>query len=145
MGWMKNLICLICLVFASLSAEEFAFEGKHFVASYCDCNESALVDIESLEAAMQEAVLASGATTLGSLKYVFEPDGLTLVILLSESHASIHTYPEHGSCFVDLFTCGDNCHYEGFDRALRSYLQPKKVESRVLLRREECHDFSESS
>lgn len=143
MGGVKIFALVACFLFSFLSAEEYAFEGKHFFASYCDCEQNALTDIMALEKAMEEAVLASGATILGSLKHVFEPDGLTLVVLLSESHASIHTYPEHSSCFVDLFTCGDNCHYEGFDRILRAYLQPKTVESRVLLRHEECHDLSE--
>jgi S-adenosylmethionine decarboxylase len=36
----------------------------------------------------------------------FEPQGVTVLALLSESHASIHTYPEVGSVFVDVFTCG---------------------------------------
>jgi S-adenosylmethionine decarboxylase len=37
----------------------------------------------------------------------FEPQGVTVLALLSESHASIHTYPEVGAMFVDVFTCGD--------------------------------------
>jgi S-adenosylmethionine/arginine decarboxylase-like enzyme len=61
---------------------------------------------------------------------------LTMVFLLSESHASIHTYPEHGACFVDLFTCGNKCSGEKFDQALREYLKPAHVTARVLIRDE---------
>ena len=69
---------------------------------------------------MEQAVEACGATLLNSARHVFPPDGMTIVMLLSESHASIHTYPEHNSCFVDLFTCGLDCQAEEFDAVLRS-------------------------
>lgn len=45
----------------------------------------------------------------GILFKQFEPIGLSIVVLLSESHASIHTYPEQNCMFVDAFTCGTNC------------------------------------
>jgi S-adenosylmethionine decarboxylase len=57
-----------------------------------------------------------------------------MTILLSESHASIHTYPEHGKCFVDLFTCGDSCSNHIFNEELQKYLKPKKVAAMVLIR-----------
>ena len=63
-----------------------------------------------------------------------------MVILLSESHASIHTYPEFNACFVDLFTCGEKCSSEYFDQALQSYLKPKLVNGRTLIRTHEITD-----
>ncbi len=116
--------------------DSYAFMGTHFLASYCECDEKALSDIEALTAAMEIAVEKSGATILKRSEWVFPPDGLTMVFLLSESHASIHTYPEHRACFVDLFTCGEQCSSKEFDRALREYLKPKVVEAKVLLRNE---------
>jgi S-adenosylmethionine decarboxylase proenzyme len=85
---------------------------------------------------MDEAVKASGATILNRTYYIFPPNGMTLVYLLSESHASIHTYPEKGACFVDLFTCGENCSAEGFDHLLRGYLQPGTTNARQFARGE---------
>lgn len=116
------------------ATEEYQFAGTHFVASYTECDIEALSDVDSLHSAMQEAAEQSGATILQSIHHVFPPDGFTMVILLSESHASIHTYPEHGSCFVDLFTCGNKCSHEAFDTFLQSYLKPKKVDQQVLIR-----------
>ena len=58
-----------------------------------------------------------------------------MVLLLSESHASIHTYPEYNSCFVDLFTCGQKCSAEKFDMYLREYLKPKQTDSRIQVRK----------
>jgi S-adenosylmethionine/arginine decarboxylase-like enzyme len=66
-----------------------------------------------------------------------------MTITLSESHASIHTYPEHGKCFVDLFTCGDKCDHEVFNDALKAYLQPKKVAEMVLARDDEIKELKQ--
>ncbi len=125
--------CLLVFSF-SLGAEQFEFKGNHFLASYNGCDFQALTDLEKLPEALLEASRKSGATVLDSTKYIFPPHGITMVVLLSESHASIHTYPEHGSCFVDLFTCGNKCSAEKFDLALREYLQPKEVNVMSLVR-----------
>ncbi len=142
MSPLKNLffVCLFLTLVSHVAAEEsYEFRGKHFIASYCDCNHEALIDLEKLEAAMIEASMASGATVLQSAKHIFPPHGMTMVILLSESHASIHTYPEFNACFVDLFTCGEHCKSEKFDEVLRAYLQPDEVNSHFLTRHREIH------
>lgn len=118
----------------------YQFKGTHFMASYVGCDDAALRDVQRLAEAMCHAVDACGAHRLNEVHHVFPPDGLTMLILLSESHASIHTYPEYQACFVDLFTCGDTCSFERFDRALQEYLQPKQVSSKVLLRQKESQD-----
>src|SRR5205807_611048 len=98
--------------------EVFEFKGSHFIASYLDCDQAALTDVDALTSAMEDAARASGATILKTAAHVFPPNGLTMVILLSESHASIHTYPEFGACFVDLFTCGTKCSAQKFHEVL---------------------------
>ncbi len=118
----------------NISEDVHEFSGKHFVASYLDCDTEALSDLDGLQDAMDQAVGVCGATILNQSAHVFPPHGLTKVYLLSESHASIHTYPEFGACFVDLFTCGNNCSAERFDKALREYLKPKEVNARFFLR-----------
>ena len=126
----SRLCIFLILAFGSyLKADEsYQFIGKHFVASYKECDQKALTDLPKLKEALTKAAEKSGAHILDSVDYIFEPDGLTMVILLSESHASIHTYPEYGACFVDLFTCGHTCSSDAFDKVLREYLQPKKVD-----------------
>lgn len=105
-------------------ADDYEFIGRHFMASYVGCEPDALRHLDCLEDAMRKAVRASGATLLNTARHVFPSGGATIVMLLSESHASIHTYPEHGSCFVDLFTCGLDCRPDAFDAVLRNYLRP---------------------
>ena len=144
---MKTFISLFllfgCLFAANVKAEDtpdYQFQGYHFLASYSECDLKALSDVEGLAQAMRQAVQNCGATILDSSKWVFPPDGLTMVFLLSESHASIHTYPEHGACFVDLFTCGEKCSAEAFDQSLRAYLKPQVVKDRMIIRN---RDFEE--
>lgn len=137
MYWL--LLIFSCI---SLFGQDYAFQGTHFVASYLDCDEEAISNPEKLLKAMDLAVESSGAQILDTSSYLFEPDGLTVVYLLSESHASIHTYPEHKACFVDLFTCGSHCSHKEFDAALRKFLQPKKAEAKVLIRDEKIESKS---
>lgn len=122
-------VLLLCQTYAGLTAAsdnaDYEFVGYHLIASYLDCDPARLSDIDGLREAMQRGAAASGATILKSADYVFPPDGLTMVLLLSESHASIHTYPEHKACFVDFFTCGRHCSSDNFDQTLREYLKPQ--------------------
>jgi S-adenosylmethionine decarboxylase len=109
----------------------YQFFGRHLVAQYYDCNVEALNNTKQLAEVMKKATILSGAEILNSIDYTFQPCGFTMLLLLSESHASIHTYPEHKSCFIDFFTCGHRCSAEKFDAVLRNYLQPKQVLSDI--------------
>lgn len=137
---MKKVVVFLCvLVTACLHAQseqQHQFLGKHFIASYTECDPEALQNVQALIQAMHEGAARSGAKILSNSFYVFPGNGLTMAILLSESHATIHTYPEHRACFVDLFTCGDHCHSEPFDQVLRAYLKPQGASSKVLIRSE---------
>jgi len=134
-------LVLLCASFSLRAEEVHEFAGKHFIASYLHCDERAISDVKALQEAMDRAVGGCGATVLDKAHYVFAPNGLTAVYLLSESHASIHTYPEYGACFVDLFTCGSNCSAERFDAAMRSYLKPETVNARFFERSEEIGEI----
>lgn len=140
------LFCFFSLLFpfiTSLSADEevHEFRGKHLVADYLDCDLEALSDEDALMQVMIAAVKKCGAQVLNQNYFIFPGHGLTMTILLSESHASIHTYPEHGKCFVDLFTCGDKCNNHIFNEALKEYLKPKKIAAMVLVRDDEITEL----
>jgi len=139
---MKRMLFVVLGMVTNLLAQEVHdFEGKHFIASYLGCDHEALGNIEELIHVMDFAVEASGATILNKTSYVFSPNGLTIVYLLSESHASLHTYPECNACFVDLFTCGDRCTPDGFDTFLRAYLKPQKVNAKFFHRHQEIDEM----
>ena len=87
---MKRLLCIFFCLWAPIFWEKqrlCRFKGKHFIASYLECDPEALGNVEALLAYMEKAVIASGATLLSSAHHVFPPNGLTAVYLLSESHA----------------------------------------------------------
>jgi len=138
-----NRLCFSFFIFIAsfLSANEnYEFVGRHFIASYLDCSESAIMDNQGIRQAMIKAINASGATLVDMTDFEFSPAGYTMIALLSESHASIHTYPDQKACFVDLFTCGNRCSAEAFDAVMREYLAPKRVNVRFLLRSEVNQD-----
>lgn len=112
----------------------YDFAGRHLVASFLNCDLKRLLDTKGLLEAMHASITNCGATLLSSQHHLFENGGVTAVMLLSESHASIHTYPEHGACFVDIFTCGSTCDPHKFDVTLRSYLLPAVVASQTIFR-----------
>lgn len=122
---------------AEKGGQPYEFYGRHLMANYVGCDRAALLDNAGLKAALEAAVKAAGATLLDSVEHCFKPNGMTAVMLLAESHASIHTYPEHLACFVDLFTCGRACNAQKFEETLSEYLRPQRVERRTMLRHED--------
>ena len=52
------------------------------------------------------AAIDCGATVLGESFHPFQPQGVSGVVVIAESHLSIHTWPEYGYAAVDIFTCG---------------------------------------
>jgi len=120
---------------------EYSFFGKHYLASFIDCELELLLDIEGLKNAMIDGINKSRATILSYTEKIFDNGGYTILFLLSESHCSIHTYPENKALFTDLFTCGDNCDYTFYQSSMIDYLKPKKVTSDLIIR-DENHRFS---
>jgi S-adenosylmethionine decarboxylase len=80
--------------------------GIHCILDMYQCPPSLLNDAEHVSRAVEEAVRAAGATLLKSFTHRFDPQGVTAIALLAESHLSIHTWPERGYAAVDIFTCG---------------------------------------
>ncbi len=103
--------------------------GRHILVEAYDCNASALDDIEGLERAMKEAAEAAGATVVESAFRKFDPHGVSGVLVISESHLTIHTWPEFGYAAIDLFTCGCNADpWKAFDH-LSVYLGSSRTTS----------------
>lgn len=83
------------------------FAGKHVLAELDGVDAHLLDDAEFLRGTLSSALTAAGATVREVIAHRFEPQGVTVLALLAESHASVHTYPELGAVFVDVFTCGE--------------------------------------
>ena len=81
--------------------------GHHVLVSLYGIAFNLLDDLNGIRAAFDEAVQVCGATVLNRFSHQFHPQGVTIVYALAESHISIHTFPEKGSCAIDVYTCGD--------------------------------------
>ena len=80
--------------------------GRHLIAEYADCTGGKLDDPEFIERSLLEAVRRSGATIVNSVFHRYAPQGVSGVVVIAESHMSIHTWPEYNYAAVDFFTCG---------------------------------------
>jgi S-adenosylmethionine decarboxylase proenzyme len=81
--------------------------GRHLLVELYDCNREVLNDPGFLRDAMVTAAIDCGAVVLGESFHHFAPQGVSGVVVIAESHLSIHTWPEYGYAAVDIFTCGN--------------------------------------
>lgn len=82
--------------------------GNHLILDFHGIKETVDLDnYESLDASLREVMGYTHVAIEGSCYKKFEPQGLSIVYLLSESHFSIHTWPESRACAVDFYHCGD--------------------------------------
>jgi S-adenosylmethionine decarboxylase proenzyme len=79
--------------------------GEHYIFDLSNCDQEVLMDSDRAYSLFANAVRSSGLTVVDEGFYKFSPHGFTCFLLLSESHASLHAWPEYGYCAIDLFTC----------------------------------------
>ena len=90
-------------------SEQQAYLGRHILAEFFDCDPNVLNNPALVEKYMLDAALECGATIVNKCFHLFAPHGVSGVVIISESHLAIHTWPEFGYAAVDLFTCGEQC------------------------------------
>ena len=80
--------------------------GIHLLIELCSCNRQKLDDMDYLERIMAQAAEVAGATVLKTAFQNFNPQGVSGVVVIAESHLTIHSWPEYGYAAIDIFTCG---------------------------------------
>ena len=80
--------------------------GCHVLLELRDCNPILLDDLDYIRQAMLTAADDVGATVVGESFHRFNPQGVTGILSIAESHISIHTWPEYRYAAADIFTCG---------------------------------------
>lgn len=108
--------------------------GRHLILDLYDCNPEILDNYDRLETYLKEALALAGANILRIFGEKFDPQGVTLLALLSESHASIHTWPELGYAAVDLYTCGDTTNTHKAAEFLKEKLKAINTNEKELIR-----------
>lgn len=101
--------------------------GRHVIVELWGCQN--IDSLQAVEEAIREAVAATNATLRDLQIFPWEPyNGVSGIAILSESHLSIHTWPELGYAAVDVFTCGEHTDPEAAIPVLRERFQPKRME-----------------
>ena len=96
-------------ILSSLSNDEkLRHQSKHLLLELYGCDYEKLNDESFLRCSLNRAAKLAKATVLNFISNKFEPQGVTVIALLAESHISIHTWPESSYSAVDIFTCGQN-------------------------------------
>ena len=82
-------------------------QSQHLLIELFGCNISALKNKSLLIQLLEKAAHAANVTIVQSVFHEYSPQGITGVVIIEESHLSIHTWPEYAYASVDFYTCGD--------------------------------------
>lgn len=108
--------------------------GIHIIAEFQGVDPCKISRAETLRSILDSVIAKSGLHVVSSSFHQFEPQGVSALYLLSESHLSVHTWPEHGYLALDIFTCGDDGPALHAFQLLIEEFQPKRVKKRVIRR-----------
>jgi len=108
--------------------------GTHLLLELSGCDPRLLDSTEEVRTALLRAATRAKATVLGNSFHHFSPQGVSGVVVIAESHLSIHTWPEYGYAAVDVFTCGDQAMPHRAAEYLIEALAPTRHELRELPR-----------
>ena len=122
-------------ILGSLSNDQkFSHQSKHLLLELYRCDDEKLNDESFLRCSLNRAAKLAKATVLNLISNKFEPQGVTAIALLAESHISIHTWPESNYSAVDIFTCGRNMLPELASQYLINALKAEEHSLRIIER-----------
>ncbi|MFH2057706.1 MAG: adenosylmethionine decarboxylase [Pseudomonadota bacterium] len=101
--------------------------GRQLTIEYCECGPEVFLDTDKVEKALLDAAEKSGATIVNSSFHKFEPQGISGVVVIAESHFTIHAWPEHDYAAVDIFTCADNIDLELAIESMKESFQSRNT------------------
>ncbi len=121
--------------------------GRQVLLEFYGCVRGCLDDAEFIEAAMLEAARRAHATIVQAAFNRFSPHGVSGVVVIAESHLTIHTWPEHGYAAIDIFTCGSKVLPEIACQYLVKAFKPRETSRQDIDRGtiEEARDPSQAS
>ena len=114
--------------------QKLSHQSKHLLLELYRCDCEKLNDESFLRCTLNRAAKLANAKVLNLISNKFEPQGVTAIALLAESHISIHTWPESNYSAVDIFTCGRNMLPELASQYLIEALKAEEHSLRVIER-----------
>jgi S-adenosylmethionine decarboxylase proenzyme len=112
--------------------------GHQYLIELYECEAAAIEDLENVSGTLLEAARLAGATIVGSDFHHFDPQGVSGVVIISESHFSVHTWPEHRYAAVDLFTCDEGLRIDDAYHHLISSFGSRRYSMLEILRGKEA-------
>ena len=110
--------------------------GYHYIWDVSNCDSEKISYLSSIKSLMADLVSTFNLSVLNASYNQFAPHGVTGVLLLEESHLSIHTWPENGYMAMDLFSCKKISNIEEIDRVLKKHVGAQiEVDTRNVSRR----------
>ncbi|MEM4466590.1 MAG: adenosylmethionine decarboxylase [Nitrososphaerota archaeon] len=101
--------------------------GRHLIVEMYGCLHKLLTDLDLAKKVLRESVESCGATYMGEFNTIFDNGGFSYIILIAESHISIHTWPEYNYIALDIFTCGEKVDPWKAYEVITRYYQPSKI------------------
>ncbi len=108
------------------------YSGIHLIAEFW--NGKIIEDPKRIKKILLEAVKRADNTPLEVVVHKFQPQGITGIVLLAESHIAIHTWPEFNYVALDIYTCGDKASPSMALEYLKKEFKPKKVKIKKIKR-----------
>ena len=108
--------------------------GLHSLVEFRGCDTARLADREVVRQCMLDAVRLGGGTIVAEMFHAFSPHGVSGVVVITESHVTIHTWPELGYAAVDVFSCSPSLSHESIVQQLQRRLGAATAESRTVER-----------
>lgn len=101
--------------------------GVEVLIEFFDCDKSVISSVRQIETIMAEAARATKSHIVDLIFHTFKPHGVSGVVVIKESHLTIHTWPEFGYACADIFTCGKRALPWRAYKVLAKKLKAKKV------------------
>lgn len=108
--------------------------AKHTIIEFYGCSPSAISDSKKVKKAFLEAARLSHARIIDSHFHYFKPYGVSGVVIIAESHFSVHTWPEHNYAAIDFFSCSDVVDVDSALNYLKGVFLPQDVKITHLIR-----------
>ncbi len=100
--------------------------GTELLIEFFGCDKNVLADLHQIESIMVTAAKATKSHVVDVVFHTFKPFGISGVVVIKESHLTIHTWPEHEYACVDIFTCGKKTIPWRAFRVLKKMLKAKR-------------------
>jgi S-adenosylmethionine decarboxylase len=107
---------------------------KHILFTLKGCDPDLLNDNHHIRSGLVAAARETGSKVLDWSTHCFQPQGVTSIVLLADSHISVHTWPEKGVAVCDIFTCGSHTNPEKGVEYLQKWFKSTEIDSQEIIR-----------